>query len=300
MADGFETVAPRMPSPPRLPLPAGACDAHAHVFGPYDQFPFAGPPSYPPPLAPFPVYAAMLDRIGTARGVLTQPAPYNTDVRALLDALVRGEGRLRGIATATAGTSDAELAAMRTAGVAGLRFTEMQDPKSGGRYKGSIGTDELAALAPRMKALGLHAQVWAKAADLVRLLPALLALDLPIVLDHMGCFDPGAGLQDPALQRLLDLLRDDGRLWVKLSLCRNSRTFPDYPDIRPVHDAFVAANPDRLVWGSDWPFVRMGDQTPDVGHLLDLFHAWVDDAALRRRILVDNPAVLYGFEGLPS
>jgi 2-pyrone-4,6-dicarboxylate lactonase len=145
-----------------------------------------------------------------------------------------------------------------------------------------------------MRELGWHAQLWASAADHAALLPDLIALGIPLVLDHMGSPDVARGVDDPAFRALLAHLRD-GRVWVKLALCRISRAMPGHQDARPFHDALVAANPDRLLWGSDWPYVRMGESTPDADHLLDLFRDWVGDAALVRRILVDNPAALYGF-----
>jgi predicted TIM-barrel fold metal-dependent hydrolase len=292
----METVAPRMPSAPRQALPAGACDTHAHVFGPYDRFPFGAVPPYPPPLAPCPAYREMLATLGATRGVLTQPAPYGADPAAMLDALRHGGGALRGVAVTTADVTDATLAGWHAAGVRALRFTEMPDPRGGGRYAGSVGTEELERLAPRLRELGWHAQLWARAEDHAALLPRLLPLGVPLVLDHLAGVSVARGTADPAFQAVLAALREGG-LWVKLTLCRASRAFPDYPDLRPFHDALIEANPDRLLWGSDWPFVRMGELTPDAGHLLDLLSAWVPEEGLRRRILVDNPAALYGFEG---
>lgn len=290
----METVVPRMPSRPSPTLPEGACDTHAHVFGPYDRFPFMAASNYPPPLAPVETYLEMLDRIGADRGVLVQPAPYETDTRALTDALRRSGGRVRGVAVAAEQVTDSELAAMKEAGVRGLRFVEMRDPYSGGRYKGCVGVDQLRKLAPRLNELGWHAQLWARCADLAALVPDLARLGLPLVLDHMASFDAGRGRADPVFRNILALLRE-GRIWVKLSVCRNSKAYPDYADARPFHDALVETNPARLLWGSDWPFVRMGEFAPDVGYLIELFCAWVGDAAIRRKILVENPAVLYGF-----
>jgi predicted TIM-barrel fold metal-dependent hydrolase len=157
-----------------------------------------------------------------------------------------------------------------------------------------VGTDELERLAPRLKELGWHAQIWAPAAYLRRELPRLLHLCLPVVLDHMGMLEVAKGTGDADFLALRNALAD-GRIWMKMSVCRVSRRFPDYEDLRPFHDALLRANPDRLIWGSDWPHVRMAELTPDVGHLVDLFGAWVEDDTLRRKILVANPAALYGF-----
>lgn len=289
----IDSVAPRMPQAPATPLPPGACDSHTHVFGPFDRFPLAQPSSYPLPMAPAALHAQMLDTVGAARGVLVQPAPYGSDPAPMLAALALSGGRLRGVGVADATISVAELTRWSEAGIRGLRFVEMRDPK-GQRYAGSVDTTHLAALAPAMRALGMHAQLWASAADYQRLLPALLALEVPLVLDHMGCFDIARGPADAAFVHLLEGLRA-GQVWIKLSLCRVSKQAPSYDDLRPFHDAMVAANPARLLWGSDWPFVRMGDNAPDAGALLDLLAAWVPDPAVRRQILVDNPALLYGF-----
>jgi predicted TIM-barrel fold metal-dependent hydrolase len=289
-----EAVAPRMPSRPGWELPEDACDCHAHVFGPYEVFPTAFPTPYAPPLAPAPAHRSMLERIGAPRGVLIQPGAFGTDPAAILDALRQAGGRLRGIAAATRAVSDEELDRWHAAGVRGLRFSEMLAPNGNGRYPGAIGVEELEPLAPRLAARGWHAEVWATLDTHVGHLSRLRASGLPVVLDHMAGLVPARGLQDPAFQAILDGL-DEGWLWVKLALCRCSQDYPDYRDLRPFHEALVARNPDRLVWGSDWPHVRMGDRTPDVGHLLDLFRDWVPDEGLRRRILVTNPAALYGY-----
>lgn len=289
----FETVAPRMPGTPKHALPAGACDSHAHVFGPYERFPLAHASSYAPPLAPAALHRQMLGTIGAARGVLIQPAPYGTDASALLDALAEGNGRLRGIAVADADTPDEQLQALYDGGVRGLRFVEVRAP-NGAAYAGSVGIDQLLMMAPAMCRIGLHAQLWAPIDMYAQVLPQVRATGVDVVLDHMACVKPERGVNDPAFQAVLAALRGDG-VWVKLALCRVSTQAPAYPDARPFHDALLAANPARLLWGSDWPYVRMGEQSPDVGALLDLFYEWVPNGATRQQILVDNPAALYGF-----
>jgi predicted TIM-barrel fold metal-dependent hydrolase len=290
----MEQAPPRMPSPPTLPTPKHACDTHTHVFAPLADFPLAGPASYAPPLAPVSLHLQTLDVLGIERGVIVQPAPYGLDLSVLLDALSRGRGQLRGIGTATGETADAALTSMRHAGVCGLRFTEARLP-NGERYRGSVAAEQLGSLASRMRELSMHAQLWPSPEGIPGLLQSLLPFDVPLVLEHMGGIDIRRGVNDPAFQFLLAVLRE-GRIWIKLTVCRRSTAAPAYPDLRPFHDALVNANPQRLLWGSDWPFVRMDERAPDAGRLLDLFGEWVDDAVLRHMILVDNPQSLYRFD----
>jgi predicted TIM-barrel fold metal-dependent hydrolase len=286
------TETPRMPGRPCRVLPAHACDSHCHVFGPYDRFPLQHPSSYAAPDAPAARYLSMLDTLGAQRGVLVQPAPYGTDPAALLDALNQGQGRLRGVAVADPGVSDTQLQALYDGGVRALRFVEARDP-AGRLFPGSVGFDQVAPLAPRMKQHGLHAQLWAPCDVYARHLPALARLGLPLVIDHLGSLVPARGPQDAVFQLLRGLL-GDGAIWMKLTLCRVG-TAPDYADARYLHDAFTAANPDQLVWGSDWPFVRMGEKAPRADALLDLAWDWLGSDALHQKIWVDNPARLYGF-----
>jgi predicted TIM-barrel fold metal-dependent hydrolase len=163
----------------------------------------------------------------------------------------------------------------------------------GSRYPGSVGFDAVGVLAPRMRAVGLHAQLWARAYDLAEWLPHLLRSKVPLVLDHMACPDPQLGPHAAAFKSILARLADSD-VWAKLTVCRVSQQ-PGHDDARAFHDALIAAAPERVVWGSDWPYVRM-NPAPDAGQMLDLLHSWVPDPAQRTRILVDNPARLYGFE----
>lgn len=280
------------PSAPALPTPPGACDTHFHLYGPPEKFPYAPERAYTPPAAaPLEALLALHAVLGIERGVVVQGNPHGTDPAALLDALAREPARLRGAAIAHAGISDLELKRLADAGVRALRFHHM--PR--GRGYSSLGMDAFKALAPRMAALGLHAQFMLDAAALADALPYWRGWRLPIVIDHMGNVDAARGADQPAVQALCRLLAE-GRIWVKVSgAYRISTRYPDYPDARPIHEALVAANPDQVLWGSDWPHPRLERDMPDDGHLLDLFNAWTPDPALRRRILVDNPARLYGF-----
>ncbi len=285
---------PRTPSVPRRLPPPGACDTHAHVFGPFDRYPLAADRSYTPPLAPATAHLALLDRMGFARGVVVQASALGMDCSTLLDALDASGGRLRGIAVADPAATDAELEAMHRRGVRGLRFTEVTVPGTGQRYKGVIGFAELDRLAPRMRQLGWQAQLWAPCDTLAAELPRLLKLGLALSLDHLGYFDVSRGADDAAFRRVVAIAAAEG-IWVKTAALRVSKAPPDYPDVRPFFDAWLHACPHRLTWGSDWPHVRMGAAAPDVGHLVDLFMSWVGDEALRQAILCHNPAAQYGF-----
>jgi 2-pyrone-4,6-dicarboxylate lactonase len=287
---------PRPVTRPKVPLPLGACDTHAHVFGPADRFPYTGDRSYTPPDAPLEKYLGMLDALGFTRGVLVQGSAHGRDNSAMLDALTRHPDRLRGVAVAEAATPTAELQRWATLGVRGLRFNHFF--RGGGlHYRGGVPLEAARTLAPVMADLGWHLQLWIDVKDLPDTIPTIKSLGLPVVIDHMGRTDARNGPATPGFQSLLRLVGEGGA-WVKLSGAhRLSTAAPDYPDARPFHQALVAANPERLLWGTDWPHPRIEGEMPDAGRLLDLFNDWTPDEATRRAILVANPARLYGFSG---
>jgi 2-pyrone-4,6-dicarboxylate lactonase len=282
------------PQAPAKALPRGACDTHAHVFGPYDRFPLAEPRPYTPAPAPKEHYLAMLDAVGLDSGVLVQGGANGWDHRAMLDTIATRPDRLRGIGVLPAGASDAELAALATGGVRGLRFTEVAGPTASQKFPGRVGFDALYELAPRLRKLRWQAVIWANADALAAADAALRDLEIPLVIDHLGYFDVTRGVDDPSFLSVVSLVRD-GVAWVKLTAFRNSKIAPHHEDVRPFHDALVRANPDRLLWGSDWPYLGMNAYRPDVGALLDLLDDWLRDDSLRQKVLVSNPAALYGF-----
>jgi predicted TIM-barrel fold metal-dependent hydrolase len=286
-------IAP-LPSAPKFVAPPGSANCHAHVMGPFDKFPLPPRPGYMPPLAPVENYVAGLDRMGLQYGVFVQSSSHGKDSRVLLDALARYP-RLRGVGLAEPSISDADLQVLAEAGVRGLRFTGSPYPGHHNGHAGSSAIFTLFEMAPRLKAFGMHAQLWMHCDQTMELSPRLLKLGIPIVLDHMGRFDTGSGLAHPGFQNLLTLLKT-GQVWIKLIPQRNSDNIPDYPDVRPFQDALIAANPDRLVWGTDWPHTNTPPElVADGGKLLDLFAEWVTDAGLRKKILADNAQALYGF-----
>jgi predicted TIM-barrel fold metal-dependent hydrolase len=285
---------PRDVSRPKVPPPLDACDTHAHVFGPAARFPYADDRSYTPPDAPLEKYLGMLDTIGFARGVLVQGSAHGRDNSAMLEALTRRPERLRGVAVADADVSPDVLREWNRGGVRGLRFNHFfRDGQL--HYRGGVPLSAARTLAPVMAELGWHLQLWIDVKDLPQTIPQLKSLGLPIVIDHMGRTDARAGTGTEGFQSLLRAV-GDGWCWAKLSgVHRLSRDAPDYPDARPFHEALVAANPERLVWGGDWPHPRVEGEMPDVGHLFELFQQWTPDLAAQHKILVSNPAKLYGF-----
>jgi predicted TIM-barrel fold metal-dependent hydrolase len=290
----LDPIPGRPVSAPQEPLPEGACDSHTHVFGPFDRFPLVHPPAFPAPLAPTRAHQDYWAQSGLDRALLVQPAHYGFDHSALKDALATCLNT-RGVGLADGSASRAELEALAEAGVVALRFSDFPAP-GGGVRPGSVGIGHLEALAPVMRDLGLHAQIWAPAETIVERLPGLGALGIPIVLDHMGMPDVTRGVDDPSFRQIVDAAAE-GAVWVKLSICRVSQGGGACNDAEPFHRALVAAAPDRMLWASDWPFIRMDNGGPDVGMLLDRFAAWLDgDSALRQRILVDNPGKLFGFD----
>jgi predicted TIM-barrel fold metal-dependent hydrolase len=277
-------------------LPPGSCDCHAHVFGPFDQYPLAEDRLYTPPLAPLNDYLAMLAAAGMRRGVLVQAGACGWDHRGTLAALRVGQGRLRGVAVPRPEAGDAELADMHAAGIRAIRFTQVIGRGTGQPVSGTHNFDRIAHFAPRLRELGWHAQLWANASVVAEHAPQLRALGIPLVLDHLGVVDVTRGVDAPDFQAVLGLVRE-GVAAVKLTAFRYSKGVAGYADVRPFHDALVAANPRQLLWGSDWPFLGMtGDQRPTVEGLTRIFCDWVSDAGLLRQILVDNPARIYGFD----
>jgi predicted TIM-barrel fold metal-dependent hydrolase len=258
------------------------------VIGPPDRFPYVSNRSYTPPEAPPEGYLGMLDALGLDRGVLVQVSVHGTDNRRMVEVLRAQPARLRGVAVVAPDVSDRELEDLAAAGVRGLRLNVL--------FGGGIGFDALETLASRIAGLRWHLQFLLDARELPALAPRLERLPVPFVVDHMGHMPTAVGLDHPGFQTLLRLVRDRG-CWVKLSGgYRTSSAGPPFADTIPFARALVEAAPDRMVWGSDWPHVAMDTYMPKTGDLLDLLATWVPDEALRRRILVDNPARLYGFE----
>ncbi|HSN20536.1 MAG TPA: amidohydrolase family protein, partial [Usitatibacter sp.] len=236
-------------------------------------------------------YKLLQARIGTSRVVLVQPAAYGTDNRVTVEAVAQlGIGNARGIAVAHPTIGDEELAALHAAGIRGLRFP-IHDP-----HTEVAGADTIAPLAARIHELGWHVQLHARGEQLVALEKTLAALPCPVVLSHYGRVPQPQGLHHPCMAVIKRLL-DAGRTWVKLCApYLDSRVgSPRYADVRPIGQALIEHAPERMLWGSDWPHPTEPHTKPDDAALLDLLQEWVGDEPTRKRILVANPAQLYGF-----
>jgi predicted TIM-barrel fold metal-dependent hydrolase len=276
---------------PKIPTPPGGCDTHFHIFGPVAKFPFAEGRSYTPPDAPLEKLLKMLDALGMRYGVAVQAHPYATDNSVVLDALRREPKRLRATAIVKPDTGRDEIKRMADLGVKSLRFHHVPH----GVGFSPLGMGSFEKLAPIMADLGLNAQFMMDANELDQVMHYFRDWKLPVVLDHMGNIDATLGVNQPGVQAMCRLLAE-GRIWVKVSgAYRISTKYPDYDDARAIHEALVSANPEQIIWGTDWPHPRLDKDMPEDGHLLDLFNEWTPDVRLRKKILVDNPAKLYGF-----
>jgi predicted TIM-barrel fold metal-dependent hydrolase len=282
------------PSRPRVKPPPGAWDTHAHIFGPSDKFPYQPGRGYTPPDAPVERFIALLDHLGFAKGLVVQGNAHVYDNSVVLDALTRFPARLRGVAITDTRVKPETLRDWHERGMRGLRFHLFPQRPN---YIRGVGLDVFAVFWKTMTELGWVVQFFCDHRVLAETAAALrdIAREMTVIVDHLGMVPAAQGVSDSNFQALLKLV-GDGHAYVKLSaVYRLSTQFPDYPDAQPLHDALIAANPERLMWGTDWPHPSIPAAVmPDDGHLLDLFHAWTPDAHIRRRILVDTPARLFG------
>jgi predicted TIM-barrel fold metal-dependent hydrolase len=270
-----------------------AFDAHFHVIAPQEEFPQHPERSYTAAPAPLQRWRDTLGPLGVTRGVVVQPSFYGTDNRVLLCALAEGGGDLVGIAAVTPEVGDTELAALVQAGVRGVRMAHV-DPNDPRRMNGFVMlADALAPLAPRLKEHGLHLQLLTDSRLLPDITPTLRAAGMPVVLDHMGRAPAALGAHHAGIDAMCALL-EEGWLWIKLSGAANISQLPGWDDAGAVQRRLMAANPERLVWGSDWPHTRSHGAVGSTKELLQCFLAWTPDAADRRRVLHDNPRTLYG------
>ena len=276
------------PTEPKLKLPAGACDAHFHVFGPRDKFPYAKDAPYVPEVdAPKDV---LIDRhmfLGIERGVVVQSAAHGLDNSAAADLLAEQKGSYVGVALVPVNADMSLLKKLHEQGFRGARFNYLQ------HLGGGPAMPELMKLASKLAVLNWHLQLHVESSMIVKMTPELKLSPVPVVIDHMGRVDASRGLDQPGFRHLLKLM-EDKRFWVKVSgLERASRQGSPYADAVPFARKLVAEFGDRVIWGSDWPHPNL-DSIPDDGVLVDLIAEFANEAQ-RQALLVDNPMKLYKF-----
>jgi predicted TIM-barrel fold metal-dependent hydrolase len=302
--DILSAQAPQPKTKVSFPLPDGACDCHVHVFGDPQRYPFAPNRTYTPQTAALPELRTLLDALHMDRVVVVQPSVYGTDNRCTVDAVRELSGRARGVAVIDASTPDAALDEMAHAGIRGIRLNLTQ----GGVSDPPVALQRFQTAAERAKKQNWHVQFNTSLKIIEAISPQLLASPVPLVIDHFGGATASAGVQQPGFDALVTLVKS-GKAYVKISGAADliSTQAPDYADVLPLARALVAANAQRILWGSNWPHPdsrsvpgrKNTDIAPlvhtDDGQVLNLLAVWVPDAGVRRTILVDNPARLYGF-----
>jgi len=277
------------PSRPTFILPAGSVDAHCHVFGPGDEFPYAEERKYTPCDAGKDQLFALRDFLGVDKNVIVQATCHGSDNRALLDALVSAKGRARGVATVRPDVSPEELSEMHDAGVRAVRFNYVRrlvDPEPDAYYH---------RIVERIAPFGWHVVIYFEAADLNERWKFFTSLETDVVVDHMGRPDVARSLDGPEFARFLSLMEEHQNFWCKVT-CPERVSLsgpPHYEDVVPFARRVVERFPDRVLWGSDWPHPNLHDYMPDDGDLVDYIPHIAPTPDLQRKLLVDNPMRLY-------
>jgi 2-pyrone-4,6-dicarboxylate lactonase len=277
------------PSRPAFVPPPGAVDAHCHVFGPGDVFPYTPERKYTPCDAGKAELFALRDLLGFGRNVIVQATCHGADNRALVDALRSAGGRARGVATVRDTVSDEELQALHAAGVRGVRFNfvkRLVDPKPDAYYH---------AIIARIAPLGWHVVVYFEAADLAERWDFFTSLPVTVVVDHMGRPDVSKAVDGPEFQRFVRLMAEHGNIWTKVSCPERLSQIgpPGYDDVVPFARYLVERFPERVLWGTDWPHPNLKTHMPDDGMLVDMIPRIAVTGALQQQLLVDNPMRLY-------
>ena len=279
------------PVKPRRRLPAGACDAHCHIYGPGNKFPYVAGGAYAPPDAPFEAMQALHKHLGFDRAVIVQPNPHGTDNRATLDGIERSHGAYRGVAVVSQDITDNELDALDQRGIRGIRFNFVA------HLGGAPEIPVFERLCARVKPLGWHVVLHFDAQDIPGYSDLISRMPVPFVIDHMGRVQAEGGLEQPPFKTLLELMKNP-LAWVKVTGPeRVSTQGPPFHDAIPFARALIEAAPERVLWGTDWPHPNV-KWMPNDGELVNLFEQFTDDETLRHQVLVDNPTRLYWPEQL--
>lgn len=284
------------PSKPRFVLPPGSVDAHCHVFGPGDEFPFALERKYTPCDAGKTQLFALRDHLGFERNVIVQATCHGADNRAMVDACISSKGRARGVATVRREVSDLALEELHTAGVRGVRFNFVK------RLVDFTPKDELLEIASRISSLGWHVVVYFEASELSELWDFFTALPTTVVVDHMGRPDMSQPVDGPDFELFIRLMSEHQNVWSKVSCperlsivgppALNGERAP-YRDVIPFGRRIVETFPDRVLWGTDWPHPNLKDHMPDDGLLVDFIPEIATTPELQKKLLVANPMRLY-------
>ena len=277
------------PAKPRFVVPPRSVDAHCHVFGPGDRFPYAAARKYTPCDAPKEKLWQLRDHLGFERNVIVQATCHGGDNRALVDALQSSNGRARGVATVGDDVSEEELARLDRAGVRGVRFNFVK------RLVDTTPREVLMRIAQRVTPLGWHVVIYFEAADLPDLFDFFASLPTTVVVDHMGRPDVTKSVDGPEFGLFTRLMREHEKFWCKVSCPeRLSNSGPPfYDDVVPFARRIVDLFPDRVLWGTDWPHPNLKNQMPDDGLLVDYIPRVATTAEAQERLLVSNPSRLY-------
>lgn len=276
------------PSKPKFVAPAGAVDAHCHVFGPSAKFPYSPKRKYTPCDASKEQLFALRDYLGFSRNVIVQASCHSTDNSALLDALDSAGELARGVAFVDETVTDEELQIMDAAGVRGIRFNFVK------RLVDTTPKDVLKQIADRVRPMGWHIVVYFESQDIDDIAPFLDELDMTVVVDHMGRPDIAQGINSEAFDKFIRLMENNPNIWTKVSCPeRLTLTPPNYSDVVPFAKTLVEKFPTRVLWGTDWPHPNMKSHTPDDGHLVDVIPQIAETAVLQQALLVTNPMNLY-------
>lgn len=281
--------APPVPAKrPSWTPPPGATDCHMHIFGPASQFPYAAVRDYTPTDCLMPLYKEMCATVGIERTVVVHPSVYGYDNRCSEQAVRDLGPNGRGVAVLPPDVDKAEIRRLDGIGFRGVRFNMVS---SGGTPR-----EALESMAAKIADFGWHIQVFTKSASIAEMEQRYAKLPVEVVFDHIGGADASQDLQQPGFQALLRLL-EAGRAWVKVSgAYRVDFDGAPWPKAAPFAKRLIEAAPDRVVWGTDWPHPHLGGRPmPNDGDLMDALASWTADPEVRRKILVDNPARLYGF-----
>jgi predicted TIM-barrel fold metal-dependent hydrolase len=276
---------------PNFALPKNSTDCHLHVCGPEKKYPYIPERIYTPPDALLSVYTTLMNTLCLERAVLVQPSVYGTDNQLLLDTLATNPSKYRGVAVVKENITDHEIEKMHLAGVRGLRcnIVDLAD------NKGVLPLPSLNLLAEKIKSYGWHIELLMHVNEFPDFANAFKNFSVPIVLGHYGYQKTSIDIKNKGFQNLLALMRE-GKAWVKLTgLYRISESGYPFADVERLAVTLIEANPNQLVWGSDWPHVMVKNKIPNDTDMLNIVGSWVKDKRLRQKIFVTNPKDLYDF-----